>query len=87
MASSNIRRVLTVSLLCGTAHPAFADGALPSEEALTHALIVLVVIVVIAIGSVVLIGRAIWRRSARPAAPQLPPARAVQDRPARKRER
>lgn len=79
-----LRWLLAVSLLCEIARPAFADGALPSEEQWTQFLITAAIVIVIAVVVLVLFVRAMIialrgraERPAQTADPTVPAARVV----------
>ena len=78
----HLRWVVAISLLCGTAHPAFADGvpidgwgAFFAEFAV--AILVAIVLVILLVRAIIAAKRT---RGARPTASAVPEARIVQDR-------
>ena len=83
-SSIHLRGVLAVTLLCGVARSAFADGALMThDEANTFLIVAALVIVAAIVGMIVLIRLVIgvkrWLRP-RPTPPEVPEVRIVQDR-------
>jgi type VI protein secretion system component VasK len=81
---THLRRVLTVSLLCGAAHPAFADGVFPTDDEWNRFLVLVALVFLAAMVVLILLVRgvraALRSRAARPAAPAVPAARILQDR-------
>ena len=83
----HVRHALTVSLLCGCARVAFADGVIPSEETMNELVALAVFGTIVVLVVVFLIIRPLDRgirnleaKVAQPARPALPAARVVRDR-------
>ena len=81
-----LRGALVALTLCFTGHPAFADGAIPSQAQLRTFFFKLLGLAAVAIFVVILVIRGLARagraadlkRQARAAAPQIPTARVIE---------